>query len=158
MIGTGGQASARGSSAFVDGVRWLMTLATMSADQAKRQGIPEAARRDYLVASLAKSNYGALIADTVLERGPDGVLGVSSVGQSTQSPEQLLVTLIIQEAIAGRTYSATAFEKEFGGPKKAFGMGMVALRRRIAGAIAAGYLAKDTGQQAALIVGPVPVP
>jgi hypothetical protein len=156
--GTQDQGSSRGSSAFADGVRWLMTLSTMTKAQAQSYAIPDVDRRKYLIASLAKSNYGALTADVVLWRGADGVLRDSTVGQATMSPEKLLVTLILQEGLAGRTYSATAFEDQFGGAKGAFKIGKVKLRKLIKDSIAAGYVTKATGQVGTLQLGTVTPP
>jgi hypothetical protein len=42
------QNAQRGSAAFSDGIRWQMNLATMTSNDAKKLGIPEAMRRRYL--------------------------------------------------------------------------------------------------------------
>ena len=156
--GSQDQSAARGSSAFADGVRWLMTLSRMSEKQAKARGISDVDRHRYLFASLAKSNYGPPCADVILERGIGGVLGAANLGPGTMSPEKRLVALILQEAAVGRGYSATAFENQYGGVNNVFKMGKLALRNVIAAAIAAGYVIKDSRGQGTLLVGPVPVP
>jgi RecA-family ATPase len=70
----GEQQSSRGSSVLVDNVRWQGFLATMSKEEAKKNGISEIDRKYYVRFGVSKQNYGPPIEDIWLQRQPGGVL------------------------------------------------------------------------------------
>jgi len=129
------QNAQRGSAAFSDGIRWQMNLATMTSNDAKKLGIPEAMRRRYLKAAVVKNNYGPPAEDVVLHRNENGCLEKVTIERiGSASDDALLATvrdLIKSEAAAGRSHSATAFEKEFGGESGPMKLGKVALRGKL---------------------------
>lgn len=75
MHGAGGsQASARGSSALTDGVRWQMNLWKMSKEEAVEKHVPEDTRWKFVGLTMAKANSIPMDTITWLERGEGGVL------------------------------------------------------------------------------------
>lgn len=70
----GGQEVLRGSTALVDGVRWVGTLARVAADQADEVGIAPGEADRYLRFDIPKSNYTAPYAGAWLRREAGGVL------------------------------------------------------------------------------------
>jgi hypothetical protein len=70
----GSQASARGSSALTDGVRWQMNMWKMSSEDAKANNVMEEHRWKYVALTMAKANNIPMDTVTWLERGEGGVL------------------------------------------------------------------------------------
>lgn len=68
------QQASRGSSVLVDNIRWQGYLIGMSSEEAKRFGIPEMARHQYLRFGVSKTNYAARPVDKWLIRSSGGVL------------------------------------------------------------------------------------
>lgn len=68
------QASARGSSALTDGVRWQMNLWKMSKEEAQEKHVPEEQRWKHVGLTMAKANNIPMDTVTWLERGEGGVL------------------------------------------------------------------------------------
>jgi regulatory protein RepA len=54
-----GQGAARGASAFVDGWRWMINVATMTTEEAKALGISEDEAWQYAGTASSKTNWGA---------------------------------------------------------------------------------------------------
>ncbi len=67
-------AAARGSSAFVDNIRWLGNLFVMSKDEASECGISDEMRKTFLRFEVTKSNHAPPTAARWLRRGEGGVL------------------------------------------------------------------------------------
>lgn len=83
--GSGGsQASARGSSALTDGVRWQMNLWKMSKEEAQEKHVPEEQRWKHVGLTMAKANNTPMDTITWLERGEGGVLKPSVFMQPGQ--------------------------------------------------------------------------
>lgn len=70
----GEQQSSRGSSVLVDNVRWQGFLATMSKEEAKKNGISEIDRKYFVKFGVSKQNYGPPLDDIWLQRQPGGIL------------------------------------------------------------------------------------
>src|SRR5690606_14423279 len=70
----GGQEIVRGSTALVDGVRWVATMQRPTEREASRFGISGDDADTYVRFSVAKSNYTAPQAGQWLHRGPWGIL------------------------------------------------------------------------------------
>jgi RecA-family ATPase len=71
-------AAARGSSAFVDNIRWLANLFVMSKDEASACGISDEMRKTFLRFEVTKSNHAAPTAARWLRRGEGGVLRLAA--------------------------------------------------------------------------------
>lgn len=72
------QHAARGSSAFVDNVRYVANLCALSTDEAERLGLSEH-RRFYVRFDVSKANYVPPQPSRLLQRLPGGVLKTVSV-------------------------------------------------------------------------------
>ena len=79
---TGHEPSARGSSAFIDNVRWLANVIPMLPEEAQNCGIDELQCKSFVRWEIRKANYMAPTAAVWLRRNSDGVLGV--VGPQSQ--------------------------------------------------------------------------
>jgi hypothetical protein len=149
MSSTAGEAnqnSSRGSSAMTDGVRWQMNLARPSTADAKKYRIDEGIKHNYLIASVTKNNYGPPQPEVLLLRGENGILYAATEHLSRLDSSQVLINILTSETTAGRRYSASAFEKKFGGLDGEFKMGENALRKVISGAISQKLIQKTKGQ------------
>lgn len=69
------QHAARGSSAFVDNVRWVGNLFALGEDEAARLGVPRM-RRHYVRFEITKANYCPPQSASLLRRHDGGVLKV----------------------------------------------------------------------------------
>lgn len=72
----GSPAGALGSNAFINATRWVLNLNGMSSTQGEHMGIAEDQRRDYVLASFTKYNYGSAMSSRWLHRSEkyEGVL------------------------------------------------------------------------------------
>ena len=68
------QQAARGSSAITDGVRWQVNMVGMSEDEAKKFGVKDDERRQFLRIVFAKTNYAPPMEDWWCRRGSGGIL------------------------------------------------------------------------------------
>jgi len=71
--------AARGSSAFVDNIRWLANLFVMSKDAAAERGLEESARKSFLRFEITKANHMAPTPARWLTRRSGGVLAADPV-------------------------------------------------------------------------------
>ena len=141
------QGASRGSSALSDGVRWQMSLSKPSKLTAKKLGIMEPDRYQYVMATITKSNGAPPQPPVLLKRGPKGVL-VATQAQTKKpvSPEMRMLGKIHWETAGGKTYTANSFEQKFGGATKELQLSVVAIRKLIVACINAGYLRKSTAK------------
>ena len=146
------QDASRGSSAFTDGVRWQMNLATFTKDEAKEFGINDERRGYYLTATITKNNYAAPQPKVLLTRLDGGYLAnaglTSTKVQKTADNLHKVIELVASEAKRGKKYSKTAFEDTFGGLEKSLKIGKVALRGLMTAAIKSDKLLKINGKLA----------
>lgn len=70
----GGQEIVRGSTALVDGVRWVATLQRLRGAEAKRYGLDEREAARYLRLDVPKSNYAPPFPGMWLRREEGGVI------------------------------------------------------------------------------------
>lgn len=70
----GSQHAVRGSSALVDGMRWVGTLMNMSEDEATERGIAKEDARKWVRLEIPKNNYAAPFPGAWLHRVEGGVL------------------------------------------------------------------------------------
>jgi hypothetical protein len=140
------QNDARGSSAFPDGLRWLMNLAPLNKKETG--GVPAGERHMYLSATVTKSNYAPPQPILYLKRGEGGVLMKTSLddagGKEGGNLQLQILARVRDIARDGEPMSAEQFEKAFGGKTNVFGVGAVAVRGLIRQALDAGLLSKPT--------------
>ena len=74
--------AARGSSAFVDNIRWLANMFPMSRDAARQRGIDETARKSFVRFEVTKANYCAPGAPQYLTRIDQGLLSWDPLAQT----------------------------------------------------------------------------
>lgn len=85
----GSQHAVRGSSALVDGMRWVGTLMNMSEDEAKERGIAKEDARKWVRLEIPKNNYAAPFAGAWLHRLPGGVLVREEPADVTQIVDKM---------------------------------------------------------------------
>ena len=78
------QGASRGASALTDGLRWQMNMNRPTDAQATAFGLAKEALGSFVAATVTKTNYSAIPAPVLLERGPDGYL---SAVNATQAPQ-----------------------------------------------------------------------
>jgi putative DNA primase/helicase len=146
------QSAVRGSSALVDGARWVGTLQALRRDAAEDYGVdPDDARR-FLRFEVPKNNYAAPFAGSWLYRDAGGILVPTTLQQ--QPPQQRrtrrnaqiqqqhddvvnrLVALLQEKGPLTRNQ----IERRFAGVHGVLGIGSHALRGIIDTAIAVGDL------------------
>jgi hypothetical protein len=126
------QAAARGSSAFTDGVRWQMNLATLTKEEASTAGIPEDQRFGYLSARVTKNNYAPpQLAPVFLKRTEYGYLQKVELQRESASGTALWFEVLRRIGQSDGAYSAKSFIAEFGGTKNALKAGEKAVRGAI---------------------------
>jgi hypothetical protein len=124
--GTGGnQNNARGSSAFIDGVRLVFQLNALLEPEIRQSygnplGLPQ-----LLTLQSVKSNYGKPAEPMVLARRDDGSLELFDVAAKDHQQNDLL------KEIEGCNLSKTQFKELYGGVKKKFGLAEKALMKRL---------------------------
>jgi len=79
------QNAARGSSALVDGARWQLNLARMSADAAQEHGIKADEQTQYIALEVVKANYLAPIPGRWLKRNAGGRLSLVDLPKKNSS-------------------------------------------------------------------------
>jgi len=147
------QAASRGSSAFTDGVRWQMNLATLTVDQASKLGIPKEERHQYAMVEVTKSNYAPPQPAVYLQRGSGGYLRKVDLATGAADKEtDSLIRVVERVAKQDPPMSAAEFERTYGGQHNVFGVGQVRLRGLLMQAVEVGYLAKGTSKAKPLLV------
>ena len=139
------QDASRGSSAFTDGVRWQMNLATFTTKEASEYGIPDDERGSYLSVTNTKNNYAPMHSKVMLKRGEGGFLNcielTSSKVKRTADVLSKVLEIISKETKLGKLYSKTGFVDKFGGMENPLGTANNALRKIVDEAIKSGKLA-----------------
>ena len=141
------QAAARGSSAFVDGVRYAMLLSPPNDKEARKLPGGEDERKNFVKFSLVKANYGPPQPDIWLRRGPYGVLFQHDVtaSQEETTAHTALIAAIVQTLDAEEPTTKTAFIKRHAGLSGTFGVAEKPLSEAIDQAVDASVLAYQPG-------------
>ena len=144
------QAAARGSSAFVDGVRYAMLLSPPNDKEARKLPGGEDERKNFVKFSLVKANYGPPQPDIWLRRGPYGVLFQHEVtaNQEETTGQTALIAAIVQTLTDGDPTTKTAFIKRHAGLSGTFGVAEKPLFEAIDHAVEASVLAYVQGDRA----------
>lgn len=128
----------RGSSAFVDALRWAATLTVLSPDAAKKVGISEDDRKSTVRFTTVKSNYRVDAGEAWFRRGVGGYMKqidapVKDTKTDDKGEERYLAALpklkdLIRKADAkGEPLTERAL-REYAGTGGIFGMGEISLR------------------------------
>jgi RecA-family ATPase len=124
--GTGGnQNNARGSSAFIDGVRLVFQLNTLLEPEIRKLYGSPSALPQLLTLQSVKSNYGKPAEPMVLARRDNGSLELFDVIAKDYQQIDLL------KEIEVCNLSKTQFKAFFGGVKKKFGLAEKALLEKL---------------------------
>lgn len=139
------QSASRGSSALVDGVRWVMNLSPMSKDEAKAFGILDKLRRFYVRTTVTKNNYAPpQDGDVWLKLSETGVLEHVELTTTADTKNEGKIAKIVQKvadnAANGIEHSKSGFAKEYSGAEGIFEIGDQGLRGLIEQAIEKGLL------------------
>ncbi|MHA1540339.1 MAG: AAA family ATPase [Alphaproteobacteria bacterium] len=140
------QNNARGSSALVDGLRWLLNLTVMNETKAGNHGIPSDERKMYIEAEITKSNYTAPQASFFLQRAHNGVLKAINLASSASLEQQrknALSKAILQKLHENPEHSINSFKNEFGGEEGGFKTGINALEKNLKEMIEKGLIEKS---------------
>jgi len=135
------QGASRGASALTDGLRWQMNLGRPTESQGKSFGLFKDELSRYVMATVTKTNYSAIPAPILLERGSDGYLSAVNPANAKQNLEQqdiLKVARVIDRE--NSSISARDLEDRFGGIKKELNVPKQRVRDVIKLGIARGYL------------------
>ena len=82
------QDAIRGSSALVDGARWVATMIRMAQAEAKERGIPEDEAVDWVRFEVPKNNYGPRVPGVWLKRTASGILDVEEPPEQDALPRK----------------------------------------------------------------------
>ena len=85
----GGQEIVRGSTALVDGVRWVATLQRLRRDRAKDYDLHEDEADRYLRLEIPKSNYTAPFSGVWLRREAGGILVPTELTETPSTQRQM---------------------------------------------------------------------
>jgi RecA-family ATPase len=124
--GTGGnQNNARGSSAFIDGVRLVFQLNTLLEPEIRKSYGNPLALPQLLTLQSVKSNYGKPAEPMVLARRDDGSLELFDVIAEDHQQNDLIKEIEVCKL------SKTQFKALYGGVKKKFGLAEKALLEKL---------------------------
>jgi RecA-family ATPase len=124
--GTGGnQNNARGSSAFIDGVRLVFQLNSLDEKEVKKSYGSPLILPQLLTLQSVKSNYGKPAEPMILARRDDGSLELFDVIAKDHQQNDLL------KEIEVCNLSKTQFKEFYGGVNKKFGLAQKALLEKI---------------------------
>lgn len=140
------QNSARGSSAFVDGLRWVMEVRTMNEDEFKKKQLINYSRYHFMSARVVKNNYAPPQGEDIwLLRGENGLLshapyidGFKNMQDELRNKE--IIRTLSTDADNGEFHSLTSFKDKYAGKDNKFHMGKDTLNKLIATLIEEGKL------------------
>lgn len=121
----GGQNNARGSSAFIDGVRLVYLLNSLTDKEVKASYGTGIDLPKLLSLQSVKSNYGKAVDPMILARREDGSLEPFNLVEGDYLQRTIL------EAIRDSGMTKTQFKERFGGINKNFGLAEKALVEKI---------------------------
>jgi len=136
------QSASRGASALTDGLRWQMNLTPPNDRQAKEMGLLPSELKQYVVATVTKTNYSAPPLPVLLRREDGGYLMAVSGSQARNSAEVESVVRVMRIVInqAGPV-TARWLEDQHGGVTKATKVSKGRLREVIRLAFERGWMA-----------------
>lgn len=137
-----GQGASRGASALTDGLRWQMNLSTPKMEQLKAIGEPTSRSRNFVVASVTKTNYSAFPAPVMMERLDGGYLSVVSAQTAQKRAEAMALAAVLHTIHQhGTPISARLLEDRYAGVQKSLRMPKERMREVVKIALDRGLLA-----------------
>lgn len=141
------QAASRGSSALTDGVRLQLNLGGIDAKTAKKYGIDDGERKQFLTLAVTKTNYSPPQEDVLLQRGELGYLHAArrTTHQANERGDlgERIIALVAQEQGENRRHTKSGFVKAFGGLRNTLKAGDNRVRAVVTGLLAKGKLKLD---------------
>lgn len=135
------QGASRGASALTDGLRWQMNMNRPTEAQANAFGLPKDALSSYVAATVTKTNYSAIPAPVLLERGPDGYLSAVNATQARNNAEQKAIVAVLRVLDEQpKPISARRLEDDHGGIKNTLKMSKQSVRGALQRATERGYV------------------
>lgn len=135
------QSASRGASALTDGLRWQMNLNRPTDTQAKTLNLPKDALGNYVAATVTKTNYSAIPAPVLLERGQDGYLSAVNATQAQNDAEQKAILAVMRVLDdQPKPVSARKLEDYHGGTQNTLKMAKQRVRAVLERAIERGYI------------------
>jgi hypothetical protein len=147
------QGASRGASGLTDGLRWQMNLSPASEPLLSRFGLPTDKLRQYVVATVTKTNYSAFPEPVLLERLEGGYLSAVSP-QAAKSRQDMAAIMAVLAAITchGKPITSRRLEEAYAGHHKALKMPKERMRVAVHMAIERGLL--TGGSRKALSITP----
>ena len=145
------QGASRGASALTDGLRWQMNMNRPTDAQTTAFGLAKEALGSFVAATVTMTNYSAIPAPVLLERGEDGYLSAVNATQARNTIEQkaiVAVLRVLDDQI--KPISARRLEDAHGGVKNTLKMSKQAVRDVLERAIDRGYV--EGGERKPLII------
>lgn len=135
-----GQGASRGASALTDGLRWQMNLSRPTDKLAAAFNLPKDDLSKFVAASVTKTNYSAIPAPVLLERGNDGYLTAVSPEAARKNGEQQAILKVMRVIYdATKPISARNLEEDHAGLSRPLKMSKQRLREVVKLGIARGY-------------------
>lgn len=135
------QGASRGASALTDGLRWQMNMNRPTDAQATAFGLAKDSLGSFVAVAVTKTNYSAIPAPVLLERGPDGYLSAVSATQARNTIEQKAIVAVLRVlADQPRPISARRLEDYHGGVKGTLKMSKQSARSALLLATDRGYV------------------
>jgi len=135
------QDASRGASALTDGLRWQMNLNRPTDAQATALNLPREALGKFVAATVTKTNYSAIPAPVLLERGQDGYLSAVNAAQAQHNAQQMAIVSILKVlSEQAAPISARTLEERYGGIHKTLKMSKQRVREVVRFACDRGYL------------------
>lgn len=148
------QGASRGASALTDGLRWQMNLNRPTEAQANAFDLPKDALGNYVAATVTKTNYSAIPAPVLLERGQDGYLiAVNATQARINAAQKAIVSILRVLDDQCNPISARMLEERHGGIKNTLKMSKQRVREVVKQAMDQGYL--QGGERKPLCITPV---
>lgn len=135
------QGASRGASALTDGLRWQMNINRPTDAQATAFGLSKDALGSFVAATVTKTNYSAIPAPVLMERGPDGYLSAVNATQARNNSEQKAIVAVLRVLDdQARPISARRLEDDHGGVKNTLKMSKQSVRGAMQLATDRGYV------------------
>lgn len=147
------QDAIRGASALVDGVRWAAVMRVMTNSEAKKYGINEDQRLDYVQFVIPKANNVAPQPNQWFIRCSQGFLQLTTLNCTGRNNKQDEYEKVIKKVINFikksplNKYSTRKLEEEYAGKNGIFEIGQKSLRAIINRAVEEGKLVKDKNEK-----------
>jgi RecA-family ATPase len=139
--GEPGQGASRGASALTDGLRWQMNLSKPNKEQCAMLGVNKDEARNFIMATVTKTNYSAFPEPIAMKRHTDGYLECLTTAQAQARAEhQAMMRVLHVLNKVRRPMSARALEDTHGGVEGELKMAKQAVRNVVKMAVERGLL------------------